>query len=151
MSEIKLSFGVSAPHRAHTVATAYGVPTQPTEDGLGQGWVYIFTNQDLLDVTNAQQLELVETIVERFNSYTAVRGQMTDRASERDAAAKEIAKLREALTPSADTKAAYIGEFSFGVTLRAGNEEAHRSVEVPWTTVKEIMAAILAHADESLP
>ena len=92
MTEIKLSFGTTAPSRAHTVATAYGVPTQPTEDGLGQGWVYLFTNQDLLDVTNAQQLELVETIVERFNCYNAVRNQMTEQVSERDAILRRLIK-----------------------------------------------------------
>lgn len=72
MNAIKLSFGASTPYRAHTVATAYGVPTQPTEDGLGQGWVYLFTNQDLLDVEKEHQLELVETIVHRFNSFSAL-------------------------------------------------------------------------------
>lgn len=58
----------------------------------------------------------------------------------------EVERLREALTPSADTKAAYMGEFSFGVTLCAGNQEDYRRIEVPWTTIKEIMAAIRARA-----
>lgn len=56
------------------------------------------------------------------------------------------ASLVEALTPSADTKAAYIGEFAFTVTLRAGNHEDYRRIEVPWTTIKEIMAAIYDRA-----
>lgn len=53
----------------------------------------------------------------------------------------------EALTPSGDTKAAYMGEFSFSVEVahpRLGSE--HRSIDVPWTTIKEIMAAIRARA-----
>ena len=56
--------------------------------------------------------------------------------------------LREALTPSADTKAAYMGEFSIDVHLRnlRTREEDHRSIEVPWTTVKEIMRAIIDRA-----
>ena len=58
----------------------------------------------------------------------------------------DIERLKEALTPSAATKAAYIGEFSFGVTLRAGNQEDYRRIEVPWTTIKEIMAAISERA-----
>ena len=58
----------------------------------------------------------------------------------------ENARLREALTPSVDTEAAYKGDFSFGVTLRAGNEEDYRRITVPWTTIKEIMAAIRARA-----
>jgi hypothetical protein len=64
--------------------------------------------------------------------------------------------LVEALTPSGDTKAAYIGEFSFTVTALEIDEsgepvECQRSVTVPWTTVKEIMAAILARADDASP
>ncbi|UYE95908.1 hypothetical protein KNLIENLN_00096 [Sinorhizobium phage NV1.1.1] len=55
--------------------------------------------------------------------------------------------MREALTPSASTKAAYIGEFSFDVEDRDENgDECWRNVVVPWTTVKEIMAAISARA-----
>lgn len=59
----------------------------------------------------------------------------------------EIARLREALTPSGHTKAAYIGEFSFAVEIshpRLGGEQ--RRVDVPWTTIKEIMAAIRERA-----
>lgn len=60
----------------------------------------------------------------------------------------ELEALEAALTPSAATKAAYIGEFSFGVTLSAGGDEDYRRITVPWTTVKEIMAAIRAYAAE---
>lgn len=57
--------------------------------------------------------------------------------------------LVEALTPSADTKAAYIGEFSWTVN----NLEDDGSMDpvthtVPWTTVKEIMAAIHKRAND---
>lgn len=58
----------------------------------------------------------------------------------------EARAMREALTPSGDTKAAYVGEFSMPVTLRLRHEEEVRRVEVPWTTIKEIMAAIKARA-----
>jgi hypothetical protein len=65
--------------------------------------------------------------------------------------------LREAMTPSADTKAAYIGEFSFNVEVwdPDGGEDGEgeavlESKTVPWTTVKEIMAAISAHARQAL-
>ncbi|WP_395543413.1 hypothetical protein [Neotabrizicola sp. sgz301269] len=56
-------------------------------------------------------------------------------------------KLVEALTPSGDTKAAYMGEFSFQSisTDEDGNEVAAKTY-VPWTTIKEIMAAIRARA-----
>lgn len=50
-----------------------------------------------------------------------------------------IEELEAALTPSGTTKAAYIGEFKFKISPR-------REVMVPWTTIKEIMAAIMANA-----
>ena len=60
---------------------------------------------------------------------------------------REVERLREALTPSADTKAAYIGEFHFNVIDRdEDGEEVPRRVAVPWDTTKEIMAAIAARA-----
>lgn len=56
-------------------------------------------------------------------------------------------RVVEALTPSADTKAAYIGEFGFNIVDRdEDGDEVYRNVRVPWDTVKEIMAAILARA-----
>lgn len=60
----------------------------------------------------------------------------------------ENARLREALTPSAETKAAYIGEFDF---LQEAYSEEHGEevtcrVTVPWPIIKEIMAAIRARA-----
>lgn len=60
---------------------------------------------------------------------------------------ERLRSLHNALTPSAETKAAYIGEFSF---IREGmgaddNYVAER-IDVPWTTIKEIMAAILGRA-----
>ena len=56
-------------------------------------------------------------------------------------------RMREALTPSEGTKATYIGEFSFPIKLtdEDGTEILHH-VTVPWTTIKEIMAAIKSYA-----
>lgn len=56
--------------------------------------------------------------------------------------------LREALTPSADTKAEYIGEFSFDHEIYDLEKDCPIStrIMVPWTTIKEIMAAILRRA-----
>lgn len=58
--------------------------------------------------------------------------------------ATEIARLREALTPSGDTKAAYMGEFKFnGPEYMDENMQPRFDTHtVPWTTIKEIMAAI---------
>lgn len=56
-------------------------------------------------------------------------------------------RLKAALTPSAETKAAYWGEFHF--TEEGCDEDGqmyYRKITVPWTTVKEIMAEILARA-----
>ena len=62
-------------------------------------------------------------------------------------AESEVKALREALTPSDATKGEYSGEFSFNIPeTREYGEEFSRNVLVPWTTVKTIMAAILARA-----
>lgn len=66
--------------------------------------------------------------------------------------------LREALTPSGDTKAAYAGEFHERIEvanpMHEGNEDDEpetitQSVPVSWTTIKEIMATILARSSLS--
>lgn len=62
----------------------------------------------------------------------------------------EIVRLREALTPSPETKAAYMGEFSVPLPESDGNGGEHiRRINVPWVTIKEIMAAIRARAAAS--
>ena len=54
----------------------------------------------------------------------------------------------EALTPSGDTKAAYIGEFEHVIyDLDEDGKEHPRSITVPWTTIKDIMKAIRDRAD----
>jgi len=59
----------------------------------------------------------------------------------------EIERLREAMTPSGETKAAYISEFKFTIDDIDGDGfECKRSVTVPWTTTKEIMKAIAERA-----
>lgn len=68
-------------------------------------------------------------------------------AAARDRLAADNARLREALTPSAETKAAYMGEFSFLVDdTDEDGWSLSREVAVPWTTIKEIMAHIHARA-----
>ncbi len=55
----------------------------------------------------------------------------------------EAVRLLEALTPSADTKAEYMGEFSFTVGhYDEEGDEVFAKTYVPWTTIKEIMKAI---------
>lgn len=62
-------------------------------------------------------------------------------------AKQQVAAFEEALTPSGATKAAYIGEFHFNFrwTDEEGDEQSDK-VDVPWTAVKEIMAAIARRA-----
>lgn len=78
-------------------------------------------------------------------------------AAERAELVAEVGRYRGALEPSGDTKAAYMGEFSFNIIEAIFDEddevftEQQRKVYVPWTTVKEIMAAITARAAISLP
>jgi hypothetical protein len=64
-----------------------------------------------------------------------------------DAAEAKVARLEGALTPSGETKAEYMGEFSipFPIIDENGDEVMLRP-NVPWTTIKEIMAAIRARA-----
>lgn len=56
-----------------------------------------------------------------------------------------------ALTPSADTKAAYHGEFKFTIYEKdEDGEEWPRMITVPWTVVKDIMAKIADRAGLSV-
>jgi len=61
--------------------------------------------------------------------------------------AGEVERLWEALTPSADTKAAYIGEIKHSyVEWDEFGDERTVTRTVEWTTIKEAMAMILARA-----
>jgi hypothetical protein len=60
---------------------------------------------------------------------------------------QRIRDLEDALTPSAATKAAYIGEFSFHIELEDDEgATVPQKIMVPWGSIKEIMAAIRARA-----
>jgi hypothetical protein len=56
--------------------------------------------------------------------------------------------LVEAVTPSAATKAAYMGEFSMRMSaVDEDGEEFTVPVDIPWTTIKVVMKAIAARAE----
>lgn len=58
-----------------------------------------------------------------------------------------VAELEAALTPSAETKEAYMSEFKFDYDAVDENGDSLAvSIAVPWTTIKEIMGAIRARA-----
>lgn len=97
-----------------------------------------------------EDVDALQAIGEEFgiepgeHRVTGVRRLLTEHRAQLKAA-------REALEPSAETKAAYIGEFQFTVTTTAVDEcdepyEVQQTVTVPWTTIKEVMAAIRARA-----
>lgn len=60
---------------------------------------------------------------------------------ERDAARAQVERLREALTPSDATKAAYIGEITEPDATRAAGKRT-----VSWTAIKDTMALIRRRA-----
>ena len=60
---------------------------------------------------------------------------------ERDEARAEVERLREALTPSEKTKAAYIGEVTEPDATRAAGKRT-----VSWTAIKDTMALIRQRA-----
>ncbi|WDA36449.1 hypothetical protein [Sphingobium sp. YC-XJ3] len=69
----------------------------------------------------------------------------SEEAARAAALEEEIKRLREALTPSGSTKAAYHGEFAFNLhRIDDCGDEYVEKVYVPWDTVKQIMKAILA-------
>ncbi len=84
--------------------------------------------------------------------YEAGQGDMQGKldAAEARVTALEAEKagLVKAVTPSPKTKAAYIGEFHFDWTVwdPNGEEQITHRVQVPWTTIKQIMSAIRAQA-----
>lgn len=66
---------------------------------------------------------------------------------ERDTLREENRRLREAMTPSEGTKAAYMHEFSVPFPeIDEDGDEVIRQVNVPWTTIKKVMAKILDRA-----
>jgi hypothetical protein len=103
---------------------------------------------DLAEALSARLAEVEaahEGTAEKLNGYIRCA---TDALTRAEAAEAENAKLREALTPSGDTKAAYSGEFQISVYDCEDNQgnEVWRQVLVDWTTIKAIMSAIRARA-----
>lgn len=64
-----------------------------------------------------------------------------------EAAEAKLAKAMEALTPSTQTKAKFMGEFHVPLSMATDWGEETRLIPVPWTTVKEIMKAIRDFAE----
>lgn len=54
----------------------------------------------------------------------------------------ELKRYRLALMPSGETKAAYIGEISWGREVNDGEEIYSERIVLPWTAMKEAMSLI---------
>jgi hypothetical protein len=78
------------------------------------------------------------TITDNYRAGLMAHGYRAGQA----ASAERIKALEGALTPSAGTKYAYLGEFR--------QARGSRKVTIEWTTIKEIMQAIRDHADALL-
>lgn len=101
-------------------------------------------------MTSQPDTSLIEALRLRSNwtdEFDPVTCNLFDEAADAlEAKSTQCEAMRSALTPSAETKAAYIGEFHFYIDEQSDDAacEVSRKVAVPWTTIKEIMAAILA-------
>jgi len=105
---------------------------------------------EMVDLCNTEIARLQAENKRLFGVVDELTGQ--ERPSD---AIREIGKmvdernsLRKALTPSAETKGAYSGEFLFDTVEYddEGNEYNFARV-VPWTTIKEIMTVIREAAE----
>jgi hypothetical protein len=100
-------------------------------------------NEEILNL-RAACMDETGRVLQRDEEIRDLRGKLA--ASEARAEA-----MREALTPSGSTKAAYMGEFRF--SFRSGMDvdgsDEFTNVEVPWTAIKDIMAAITKRAAAS--
>jgi hypothetical protein len=106
-------------------------------------------NEIDMRVSQYERIEQLETkLAEQLKATQQAWNERDGEKRKRLQAEAKLAEAVEALTPSAATKAAYHGEFSF--ELYEGVSDAgidqHRKVYVPWDTVKQIMAAIRARA-----
>ncbi|GGD11849.1 hypothetical protein [Aureimonas glaciei] len=105
-----------------------------------------------MDITGIPISEGDGDVFGEVERYAATIATLTARA---EAAEAREAKLREALTPSGDTKAAYSGEFYEEIELinpeyDEDDEDSEETLQVrrpvQWTTIKEIMHAIALRA-----
>ena len=98
----------------------------------------------LLDALEAERKRADEA-QKSFETYAIMyddsQRSLKEMMDQRDTALAEIERLKAALTPSEETKAAYMSEFQFPSTIERTYNET-----VPWATIKEIMAAICARA-----
>lgn len=116
--------------RGSEICTMHGVPTMPTEDGLGQEWLYIeyprIIDGDWHWPSPEAKLTNAELIVELANNLPAIIAALTAQAehdkvlAERDGLEAENARLREALVGSVGAMMRAAGRLEI---LAMGNED----------------------------
>jgi hypothetical protein len=127
----------SAEAKESSAAIAAWNRRAPSPAALGEG----------IEVKLTKLLDAREQLMPQgLNAYARVSMIETDIARLAPSlltALTERERLREALTPSAETKAAYIGEFKMRLHRRDEcGDEYHEDVTLSWTVIKEIMTAI---------
>ncbi len=90
-------------------------------------------------------------IGEELEENQRLKAEVERLKAERDAAVARGERAKEALTPSAETQAAYMGEFlvKYPELDEDGNDRM-RVINIPWAVIKKIMAAIKGRADAAL-
>ena len=95
----------------------------------------------MVGASEAQQVVFLEKKVEDLNEVINERNKHIRMLQ------GQIDAYRAALTPSSETKAAYIGEVKFKQDYTDENGEEHiESILVPWTSMKEFMALVRGYA-----
>ena len=99
---------------------------------------FIAAARDLVPALAAEN-EKLRAVIKFLQDLDAISvAAVLELTDERDALTAEVARLKEALTPSGDTKAAYMGEV---------RDDVWGGRIVSWTAIKAVMAMISAHAD----
>jgi chromosome segregation ATPase len=107
----------------------------------------LFDAVDEIDKLKVENDRLRGALAELKGQWERMLENYASADAEAERAEAEIDRLREALTPSAETKAAYMSEFSVPFPdVDENGEEYIRRTNVPWVTIKEIMKAISARA-----
>lgn len=90
-----MSVGSREGNGTYDVASMYGVTTQPTEDGLGQNWVYILAPQETaIRATPEQKLSLAKLFAQSGSTDFAaladyVEGLQRENSTLRNIAARD--------------------------------------------------------------
>lgn len=89
----------------------------------------------------------IPTLIASARGYLTSEAYGADERTVLIAIVNQLEKTHAALSPSAETKAAYMGGFQFRFPAHdADGVERMFTPNIPWIAIKEIMAAIATHA-----